>query len=43
MNSVSIIMPLKNGMPLKETLDSIKNQTFQTGSFNNRCKFYDDH
>ena len=29
MNSVSIIMPLKNGMPfLKETLDSIKNQTF---------------
>lgn len=29
MNSISIIMPLKNGMPfLKETLDSIKNQTF---------------
>ncbi len=29
MNSVSIIMPLKNGMPfLEETLDSIKNQTF---------------
>lgn len=30
MKLVSIIMPLKNGMPhLKETLDSIKNQTYQ--------------